>query len=325
MSEEKIQVLIADDEDPLRITVAAWLADEGFDVEEAGDGLEAIKKIQGKNYDIAMLDIKMPGVNGLEVLRYAKKNSPQTEVVMMTGMSDVGMAVEAMKIGAKEYLTKPIDMEQIVPQLRAIIKTRNAEDRIRKLQAEYTARLLFDLHNPIAGLRQSIGYLLKEMAGPINDHQQELLGYMTISIDKVIALLTDMMDLTKLEAGRVTLNKGIANLATAVQHITQEFRVPVQSNRITLDRTGFTELSQQCNQVHTGSRCHRCAGEKGRPGDGRRTKAARPYHGISVQQRSGNCKRRTASYLRPVSRSCSGEIEREKNNRPRSDHSAADY
>ena len=137
-----------------------------------------------------MLDIKMPGVNGLEVLRYAKKNSPQTEVVMMTGMSDVGMAVEAMKIGAKEYLTKPIDMEQIVPQLRAIIKTRNAEDRIRKLQAEYTARLLFDLHNPIAGLRQSIGYLLKEMAGPINDHQQELLGYMTISIDKVIALLT---------------------------------------------------------------------------------------------------------------------------------------
>ncbi|MFZ1977064.1 MAG: response regulator [Bacteroidota bacterium] len=235
MIEEKIQVLIADDEDPLRITVAAWLTDEGFDVEEANDGLEAIKKIQGKNYDIAMLDIKMPGVNGLEVLRYVKKNSPQTEVVMMTGMSDVGMAVEAMKIGAKEYLTKPIDMEQLVPQLKAIIKMRDAEDRIRKLQAEHTARLLFDLHNPIAGLRQSIGYLMKEMAGPLNDHQRELLGYMTISIDKVIALLTDMMDLTKLEAGRVTLNKGIGNLASTVQHITQEFRVPVQSNRITLD------------------------------------------------------------------------------------------
>jgi signal transduction histidine kinase len=235
MSEEKIQLLIADDEDPLRMTIAAWLTDEGFEVEEAADGLEAIKKVQAKNYDIAMLDIKMPGVNGLEVLRYIKKNSQQTEVVMMTGMSDIGMAVEAMKIGSKEYLTKPIDMDQLVPQLRGIIKTRDAEDRIRKLQAEHTARLLFDLHNPIAGLRQSIGYLQKEMAGPISDHQRELLGYMTSSIDKVIALLTDMMDLTKLEAGRVTLNKGISDLASTVRHVAQEFHVPVQSSKITLD------------------------------------------------------------------------------------------
>jgi two-component system, sensor histidine kinase and response regulator len=235
MSEDKIQVLIADDEDPLRMTVAAWLSDEGFAVDEAADGLEAIKKAQGKDYDIAILDIKMPGANGLEVLRFIKKNSPQTEAVMMTGMSDVSMAVEAMKLGAKEYLTKPIDMDQLVPQLKNIIKTRDAEDRIRRLQSEHTARLLYDLHNPIAGLRQSIGYLLKGMAGSLGDHQKELLGYMTTSIDKVITLLTDMMDLTKLEGGRVRLNKGIGSLNATVQSATQEFRVPIQAGKITLD------------------------------------------------------------------------------------------
>jgi signal transduction histidine kinase len=235
MVDEKIQVLIADDEDPLRMTIAAWLADEGFVVDEAADGVEAIKRIQGKDYDIAMLDIKMPGANGLEVLRYARKNSAQTEVVMMTGMSDVSMAVEAMKLGAKEYLTKPVDMDQLVPQLKAIIKKRDAEDRIRKLQAEHTARLLYDLHNPISGLRQSIGYLLKGMAGSVGDHQKELLGYMTTSIDKVIGLLDDMMDLTKLEGGRVRLNKGIASLVGTVQNACQEFRVPIQSTNITLD------------------------------------------------------------------------------------------
>jgi signal transduction histidine kinase len=235
MSEEKIQVLIADDEDPLRMTVAAWLGDEGFEVEEAADGLEAIKKAQAKDFDIAILDIKMPGANGLEVLRYIKKNSAQTEVVMMTGMSDVSMAVEAMKLGAKEYLTKPIDMDQLVPQLKGIIRARDAEDRIRRLQSEHTARLLYDLHNPIAGLRQSIGYLLKGMAGSLGDHQKELLGYMTTSIDKVIDLLTDMMDLTKLEGGRVRLNKGIGNLPASIQNVTQEFRVPIQSSKITLD------------------------------------------------------------------------------------------
>jgi signal transduction histidine kinase len=235
MSEEKIQVLIADDEDPLRMTVAAWLGDEGFDVEQAADGVEAIKKVQEKDFDIVILDIKMPGANGLEVLRYIKKNSAQTEIVMMTGMSDVNMAVEAMKLGAKEYLTKPIDLDQLVPQLKGIIRARDAEDRIRRLQSEHTARLLYDLHNPIAGLRQSIGYLLKGMAGSLGDHQKELLGYMTTSIDKVINLLTDMMDLTKLEGGRVRLNKGISSLGSTVQTITQEFNVPIQSSNITLD------------------------------------------------------------------------------------------
>lgn len=235
MNGDKIHVLIADDEDGLRSTIAAWLTDEGFSVQEAPDGTEAIRKIQSNDFDIALLDIKMPGANGLEVLRYVKKNSGTTEVVMMTGMSDVTMAVEAMKLGAREYLTKPLDMDQLVPQLRGLLKKRDAEDRIRRLQSEHTARLLYDLHNPIAGLKQSIGYLLKGMAGSLGDHQKELLGYMTNSIDKVILLLNDMMDLTKLEGGRVRLNKGIGNLADTVSKVLQEFQIPIKSNKITLD------------------------------------------------------------------------------------------
>ncbi|MEX0602359.1 MAG: HAMP domain-containing sensor histidine kinase, partial [Bacteroidota bacterium] len=108
-------------------------------------------------------------------------------------------------------------------------------DRIRLLQAEQTARLLYDLHNPIAGLKQSIGYLLKGMAGSIGDHQKELLGYMTNSIDKVILLLNDMMDLTKLEGGRVRLNKGIGSVGDTVGKVLHEFQIPINSNKITLD------------------------------------------------------------------------------------------
>ena len=235
MDEDKIRVLLADDEDALRSTIAAWLTDEGFAVEQAADGLEAIKLVQSMDFDIALLDIKMPGVNGLEVLRFIKKNSPSTDAVMMTAMSDVNMAVEAMKLGSKEYLTKPIDLDQLVPQLKILIQKRDAEQRIRQLQSEHTARLLYDLHNPISGLRQSIGYLLKEMAGPVSEHQKELLGYMTSSIDRVIGLLTDMMDLTKLEAGRVRLNKGISAMSDLVQESAMEFHVPFEASKITID------------------------------------------------------------------------------------------
>ena len=253
MNEDKIRVLIADDEDSLRSTTAAWLGDEGFSVEQAADGLEAVKLVQTTDFDLALLDIKMPGLNGLEVLRYIMKNSTTTDVVMMTGMSDVSMAVEAMKLGAKEYLTKPIDLDQLVPQLRSLVNKRDADLRIRQLQAEHTARLLYDLHNPISGLRQSIGYLLKEMAGPVSEHQRELLGYMTNSIDTVINLLNDMMDLTKLEAGRVRLNKGISDLADLVQEVGTEFRVPLQANKIALDiqaEPGLPTLEFDRQKIH---------------------------------------------------------------------------
>ena len=235
MSDTTIHILVAEDEEHLRSQICAWLNDEGFTVEQALDGREAIQKIQAGDFDLAMIDVRMPGSNGLEVLRYIKKNSAHTEVVMMTAMQDIAMAVEAMKLGAREYLSKPIDMDQLVPQLKMLLKTRDAEERLRRLQSDHTARLLYDLHNPIAGLKQSIGYLMKGMAGPIGDHQRELLGYMMQSIEKVILLLNDMMDLTKLEGGRVRLNKGIGSLADAVARALQEHQIPISSKQIVLE------------------------------------------------------------------------------------------
>ena len=237
MTDDTIHILVAEDEENLRSQISAWLNDEGFVVDEAVDGHEAIRKIQGGDFDIAMIDVRMPGSNGLEVLRYIKKNSSHTEVVMMTAMQDISMAVEAMKLGAREYLNKPIDMDQLVPQLQGLLKTRDAEQRLRRLQSEHTARLLFDLHNPIAGLKQSIGYLMKGMAGPVGDHQRELLGYMMQSIEKVVLLLNDMMDLTKLEGGRVRLNRGIGNFSDTVTRVIQEHNIPVSSKQIALEYT----------------------------------------------------------------------------------------
>ncbi|MBM4168083.1 MAG: response regulator [Ignavibacteria bacterium] len=243
MTSEKIRVLIADDEDSLRLSISAWLQDEGFEVDDAADGDEAIQKLQSSAYQIALLDIKMPGQNGLEVLRFIKKNILETEVILMTGMSDISMAVEAMKLGASDYLTKPLDMNVLGTQIRSIIRKRDAEERIQNLQAEHTARLLYDLRNPINGLKQSIGYLMKGMAGPVGDHQRELLTYMTTTIDKVIHLLDDMMDLTKLEGGRVRLNKGISNPNDSIAKILQEYHIPIESKKISLTFESDPEIT----------------------------------------------------------------------------------
>jgi signal transduction histidine kinase len=234
MEQASISVLVADGDATARRNAAAYLLDEGLSVEEAADGEEAIRRIQEKDYDIALIDVALPKVNGLEVLRFVRKTAPLTETIIM-GIADVGLAVEAMKFGSRDYLNKPIELGQLIPQIRLVLNRRDAEERIRQLQAAHTTKLLTDLHNPITGLNQSIAYLIKGMAGPLGDHQKELLNYMTGSIDRVVELLNEMMDLAKLEAGRVKLNKGFGNLAQTAGKIIQETKSQVEQNKITVD------------------------------------------------------------------------------------------
>jgi DNA-binding response OmpR family regulator len=313
-----MRVLIAEDENGFRATIAAWLGDEGFVVEQASYGPDAIKLVPSHDFDIALLDIKMPGINSLEVLRFIKKNSMATDIVMMTATGDLSRAVEAMKLGARECLSKPIDLDQLVPQLRSLIQKRDAEERIRQLQAEHTARLPCDLHNPISGLRQNIGYPVKGMAGTVSEHQKELMGHITSSMDRVISILTDMMDLTKLEARRVHLNKGIRNVGDLVQEVAREFHVPLQSNEIALhlhpeadlptlefDRQKIRQVLQSILSMAVrvtpvqGSR-HPCP--QGCGGDGERPAAIGLCDGLNIQQWARSHLRGSRNALRPISK-----------------------
>lgn len=233
-SKRKITVLVADRDEQFRQTLTAWLSDEGLASEQFASGEEVLKAVQSKDFDVAMIDTEMPGMNGLEILKYVRKFSPATTTILM-GPADVTLVVEAMKLGAGDYLTKPFTLDYLVPQLKNLLSRRDADDRLREVQTEHSSKLLEDLQNPIQGLKQSIEYLLKGMAGPLGDHQKELMEYMTDSIVRVVDLIGDMKDLTKLDTGRVRLNKGIGNLADLASRVAEEFKSVVQTNKQTLD------------------------------------------------------------------------------------------
>ena len=229
-----LSTLVADHDEQLRTTLTGWLSDEGIKALAVPDGQEALRQLQTQDFDSALVDIEMSGVNGFDILRYIRKTSPRTVVIMM-GVNDVTLGIEALKLGASDYLTRPVDLQQIVPVIKAALQKRNQEEQFKELQAEHTNQLLKDLQNPIEGLRQSISYLLQGMAGPLADHQKEIMGYMTGSMDKVIDLIGDMMDLTKLEGGRIKLNKGYGSLADAGSRVVADFQPVIHTNKQTLD------------------------------------------------------------------------------------------
>ncbi|CUT02332.1 sigma-54-dependent transcriptional regulator [Candidatus Chrysopegis kryptomonas] len=114
---EKPRVLVVDDEEALRYLLSTELAAEGYEVETAGDGDEAIETIKQKDYDVVLLDIKMPRVDGFEVLKFIKQNKPEIKVIMLTAYADVKNAIEALKLGASDFVSKPYDLEDILTSI----------------------------------------------------------------------------------------------------------------------------------------------------------------------------------------------------------------
>jgi DNA-binding NtrC family response regulator len=108
-----MKILIADDDKNLRKVLRSELSEEGFDVNEAECGDRAKELLEKEEYDVLILDLTMPGVGGMEVLKKVKDLELSTEVIILTGNATVPTAVEAMKLGAFDYLTKPFKMEEL--------------------------------------------------------------------------------------------------------------------------------------------------------------------------------------------------------------------
>jgi DNA-binding NtrC family response regulator len=117
-------ILIAEDERAARISMQALLEGAGFKVMAAEDGRTALSLLLREEPAAALLDIRMPGLNGLEVLRKAREGGSDTALIVMTAHGDSDTAIEAMKLGAFDYVTKPIDFDKLLPQLHRAIEHR---------------------------------------------------------------------------------------------------------------------------------------------------------------------------------------------------------
>ncbi|MGB6121201.1 MAG: sigma-54 dependent transcriptional regulator [Bacteroidota bacterium] len=124
MNKKDISILVVDDEEAFRYMLSSLLSGAGYTVETAVDGVTAINAVQGAVYDIVLLDMKMPKVDGLEVLKFIRANAPRIEVIMLTGMADVKMAVECMKLGAYDYITKPTTTDELLSTIQRALERR---------------------------------------------------------------------------------------------------------------------------------------------------------------------------------------------------------
>jgi DNA-binding NtrC family response regulator len=138
---EKIKIMLVDDEERFLETTKKLLERRGYQVATALSGSEALDKLQKENIQVVILDVKMPGMDGMATLKAIKNRHPLVEVIMLTGHATVESAVEGLKSGAADYLMKPTDIEDLIRKAEdAYAKRQVLEEKIRGAQARMATK-----------------------------------------------------------------------------------------------------------------------------------------------------------------------------------------
>jgi len=137
-------VLVVDDTPEVRLSMAELLKEEGFSVDTASDGQEAIELLRTRFFDVILTDLLMPRKDGMEVLKFVIENSPESICIIVTGYGTIKNAVEAIKLGAYDYLTKPVKTEEVLVVIERALEVRNLRRENQVLKKQLRTQYGFD-------------------------------------------------------------------------------------------------------------------------------------------------------------------------------------
>jgi two-component system response regulator RegA len=154
-------ILLVDDDEVLRERLAQAMRERGYEVRTAGSAEEALREAQRDSPEMAVLDLRMPGVNGLELLKELRKHDPSTRVLMLTGYGSIATAVQAVREGAVGYLPKPADADEILAALNGADTTKRVlgmeTPSLARAEWEHIQRVLADCGGNISEAARRLG------------------------------------------------------------------------------------------------------------------------------------------------------------------------
>ena len=156
------RLLVVDDQKNMRATTAMVLRQAGYLVDEAEDGAAALKRLEGDSYDVVLTDLRMPDVDGMDVLRTVRQVAPETEVIVMTAYGTIESAVEAMRRGAHDFIAKPFKEDELLLRAAKAVEKRRLVGQVSVLSGEFRRRFGLDhIIGRSAGLREVLDRVVK--------------------------------------------------------------------------------------------------------------------------------------------------------------------
>lgn len=226
---ETINILIVDDDENTRKTFSRILKLKGYNVEEADSGADAVAAAKERFFHIAAVDVRLPDLSGLDVLRAVREINEDTVILMVTGYASVDSSIEAMNKGAYSYLTKPLNMDAVLVVIeralekqrlslenrRLLDELRRANRELKKLsqvKSDFVSTVSHELRTPLTTMKEFTSIVLDGLSGPLTDSQKEYLEIIKSNIGRLSRLIDNLLDISKIEAGKIELKKTLVDI-----------------------------------------------------------------------------------------------------------------
>lgn len=204
--DDKPGVLIIDDEKAICDACSQILVQDGYRVAVSHDGESGLAAVDGHRPDVVIVDLKMPGIDGLEVLRRIRQRDATIASVVITGFATIESAVDSMKVGAFDFLPKPFSPEQLRIITRRALENRRARLEAARLRGEkekmrqnYISMVSHELRIPLVAVMQYLEVLRNGFAGTISDEQSRITTRMKVRLSELLALIDRWLKLSRLE------------------------------------------------------------------------------------------------------------------------------
>lgn len=200
MDSNKPHVLVVDDEMGPRESLKMIL-NPYYTVHTADRGTQAVEMLRQYPVDLVTLDLKMPGFTGINVLEKVKQHDPDIEAIIITGYGSLDTAIEGLRLGAFDYISKPFDVNHILSLVRRGLDRRNAKARLRQVKSDFLSNVSHELRTPLSVVVGFVYLLLNQVIGKLSEDQQRVLETVYRNSEELLELIDNVLWMTSLNAG----------------------------------------------------------------------------------------------------------------------------
>ena len=200
METAKPHILVVDDEMGPRESLKMILHPH-YNVHIAERGGQAIELLAKHPVDLVTLDLKMPGFTGINVLEKIKQYDPDIEAIIITGYGSLDTAIEGLRLGAFDYISKPFDVNHILALVRRGLERRSAKARLRQVKSDFLSNVSHELRTPLSVVVGFVYLLLNQVVGKLTEEQQKVLETVYRNSEELLELIDNVLWLTSLNSG----------------------------------------------------------------------------------------------------------------------------
>jgi signal transduction histidine kinase len=234
METSKPHILIVDDEMGPRESLKMIL-NPYYTVHTADRGAQAIEMLKQIPVDLVTLDLKMPGLTGINVLEKVKEHDPDIEAIIITGYGSLDTAIEGLRLGAFDYISKPFDVNHILALVRRGLERRNAKARLRQVKSDFLSNVSHELRTPLSVVVGFVYLLLNQVIGKLSEDQQKILETVYRNSEELLELIDNVLWMTSLNVGDSTATIEKFDAAEVVDATVKRYEKAIQEKGLKLN------------------------------------------------------------------------------------------